>query len=568
MRMTVCTISRFAGIIAAVSAVAIAASCGKDPGNPDNPVTPKPVVVLTSEEQDSYVCELMARSIVLCILPDSPIAEVERVWEMIETIAGQPETKDFLEPPGVPERIRTLFDFDAAVEKTNAAHRATLLGVMYRCGLLGPAFRDQIYETLVKHSDIPDYCKVGSATFWSKFVKGDLDVAAVDIYHAVLSEYLLPAETPAQKVAEYMYDHNLRAIDMMRWCAASLVESGANIAFAIDGDQFTAGKPSASFIAGHGEALLKALEDNLASEVCVDAVNANLDLITSGLEKVIPTTQSLTEAFPDYSAAQIKLLGEELGQAVSAARNIQISDYALEWFALRAKNILDKVWLVDFRERTYEHSEDKTEIIFRWDTGDAYTFSYTKESKLILSGKCAISSKYISLAISYFMPDANDLLPRGIGITTEDIINIPYSTIDDGWGRTEMVNLWSDNKYQRSKLFALQVNHARITASDYFVDFGKGGGQKVVAVDENSYWYSGACAYGECEEWITISNTDNGFNIIAAENTTGLPRGGEIVIWATDIKAAAEAMQESPDLSYMEGLQSEYVIVTVTQAGR
>ena len=102
----------------------------------------------------------------------------------------------------------------------------------------------------------------------------------------------------------------------------------------------------------------------------------------------------------------------------------------------------------------------------------------------------------------------------------------------------------------------------------YLIDLGKEGGQVTLVFDHDTYKYFGAFADEQCNQWLTISRDGGNFVLTVTENTTGFARGGEIFIWVTDIQAAAEAMAASPDLTYMEGLLSNYVTVSISQAAR
>ena len=567
MREKTHAVTRIAGLLAAV-AIAACVACGKTPEE-DKPVVPDPVEVLTARQADECVTELMTRCAVLSILNGTGDEEAGKVWEMMVTLAGQPHNDDISPESGVWGRVKSLYDFEAAVAAAGALHRTVLLCVMAKCEALGGAFRDQIYEKIAAAAGVPDYCKVGSIKFWSLFSQGQLDMAAVNIYQAVYSEYTVRSGSYVQILADYMAANNLGAADLMRGCAAALIEAAGNAAFGYDNNLMDYDKPSCAIVRDHGQALINALGDGITSQVCVNAIDANLKLLADGLGKLkMPDSQSLME-MNAFSQARTKELQQDMEQAIASAGTCQMSDCAAAWFALRTKIILGESTQVPFADTVYENQDDQTEIYFRTNAGDAHTFRYVdREGRMLLEGKCAIGDAYISLRIDYSTPAASDLFPRKSQVALGDIINIPYNTLDDDWGGIQLVNLWCDSLDQNAKAFQIQFFHDDISVTPYLIDLGKEGGQVTLVFDHDTYKYFGAFADEQCNKWLTISRDGGNFVLTVTENTTGFARGGEIFIWVTDIQAAAEAMAASPDLTYMEGLLSNYVTVSISQAAR
>ena len=566
MKKTSHAVRRIAVYFAVLFAMSMAVSCEmiQNVIHNDDPNKSKEVEQLTEDQANEKLCELMSRSIVLGLLDNCPVEEVDQFWSLFETMAGQIETKGY---PGVWGQIKSLYDFDVAVMSTNEVHRATLIGVMSKCGETSKASRDQIYERIIKTPGVPDYCKVGSDKFWTKFSMGEFDRAAVNIYHAVISERLESGDTPAQRVANYMDYNNLREIDMMRKCAGTLIEAGANVIFAFGNDLIQNGKLAYDFVNVHGELVLQAVEGNLTSEKCIDVLNFNLKLLTKGLEEVIPTSQNLTEVLADLSAEQIKALQKEIEQTLRETGNYQLDDKALEWFEYRAKQILGLDWKVDFADKTFYNKDDLSEIIFHSNANQAYTFNYSdKDGNTLIEGKCSITQRYISVRVDVKAKGAEDLLPRGRTITLGDIISIPYRTYDDGWGGTEVIDMWSDGGEQYSKMFHLKVEHDPVTATPNPVNFEKDGGSQALTIDVNTFKFFGATPDKACKDWLTVSGASRtNVSLKASENKTGKARSGILYVWGTDIEAAAEAMRDDPDPIYVEGSQSGYVAVTVAQ---
>lgn len=568
MRENTHAMTCLARLLFAVLAAACVA-CEKTPQE-DKPVVPDPVEVLTQRQADERVALLAARCATLAILNGTTAAEAGKVWEDMVTLAGQPSNEYITPKSGVWGRVKSLYDFEAEVAATGALHRTVLLCVMARCEALGGASRDRIYETIAAATAVPDYCKVGSARFWDLFPQGKLDLAAVNIYQAVFSQLKSYSGAPAQKIADYMAANNLGPADLMRKCAASLIEAGGNAAFGYDNNLMEYDQPAGVFLNDHGQALLEALNGNITSEACANAIGANINLLAGGLETLkIPDSQSLMEMAADMSQTRTKELQQEMERALADAATCPISDCAAAWFALRTKIVLGEYTQVLFADTVYEAQNDQSEIYFRTDAGDAHTFRYTdREGRMLLEGKCAVGDAYLSLRVDYLTPEASGLLPRKSQIAVGDIVNIPYTTIDDDWGGIQMVYLWVDSRDQNAKAFVIQFSHESISVMPYLIDIGKEGGQIAVDFDHDTYKYFGAYADEQCNQWLTIARDNDNFVLTVTENTSGLPRGGEIFFWATDIKAAADAMAAGPDLSYMEGLRSTYVTASISQAAR
>ena len=187
-----------------------------------------------------------------------------------------------------------------------------------------------------------------------------------------------------------------------------------------------------------------------------------------------------------------------------------------------------------------------------------------------MEGKCAINKKHVSLRIDYMDDEAKDLLPRYRKVTLGDILSIPYSTYDDGWGNTREINLWNRDSEQREKSFVLRNEHGKISATPSPLNFEKEGGKNTVKLDINTYNYGGL-ADDDYKDWLTVAKgRGNTLEVTATESKTNRARTGILYAWATDVKAAADAVEKQQDISYVEGglSQSDYVAITVSQASR
>ena len=416
---------------------------------------------LSEEKASEYYSELVARSVVLGINPDAKCNDVDRMWELMRALAAEYERSG---TRGVWGQAKSLYDFTQAIKSGNATHRATLIGAMAKCGKMDKESRQQIWHQIMNAEDnygnpvLPREYRVDSDTFWEKFSKGEMDDVAVEVYHAVFAENVESKQTAAQEVAEYLLDNNLREVDMMLKCAGPLIEAGANVVFAFGDDLIQNGKLAYDFINLNGKVVLEAVNGNLTSETCIDALNNNLKLLTKGLEEIVPTSQDLAELLADLTADQIKALQKEIQQALNDAGNYQIDKFALENFVDHARGILGlDPFVIDFADKDFVNDNDQSVITFESIDGSKnYNLVYSdKNENVLLEAKCTVKKNVINVLVGY-IDSRCDLMPKG---TKEgDLVFMTYSqSFFDVAGNTTQLWMWYENKLNmRSKFFDLK----------------------------------------------------------------------------------------------------------------
>jgi len=516
---------------------------------------------LSEEKASEYYSELVARSVVLGINPDAKCNDVDRMWELMRALAAEYERSG---TRGVWGQAKSLYDFTQAIKSGNATHRATLIGAMAKCGKMDKESRQQIWHQIMNAEDnygnpvLPREYRVDSDTFWEKFSKGEMDDVAVEVYHAVFAENVESKQTAAQEVAEYLLDNNLREVDMMLKCAGPLIEAGANVVFAFGDDLIQNGKLAYDFINLNGKVVLEAVNGNLTSETCIDALNNNLKLLTKGLEEIVPTSQDLAELLADLTADQIKALQKEIQQALNDAGNYQIDKFALENFVDHARGILGlDPFVIDFADKDFVNDNDKSVITFESITGSKnYNLVYSdKNENVLLEAKCTIKKNVINVLVGY-IDSRCDLMPKG---TKEgDLVFMTYSqSFFDVAGNTTQLWMWYKNDLNmRSKFFDLKDDGPRVTWVDISPKI------RVTSLDKNGeftyygYFPSGHASHpysGFKAEDMTITRSGNTYTVVGKKVDSEDPTTVEEVTFTFTINGDKTPAIGSVDYSFKNG---------------
>jgi hypothetical protein len=421
-----------------------------DPTNPEKPSYP----TLTESEASADLAELMVRCMVLGADPTAECNDFGRLWELMETIYHQPETR------GVWSAATSVFKFKQALDNSRALYRAALLGAMVETDQLGPDARKSIWrsimdappygEGLTKMS-LPNEYRVGCEDFWKSFSLGEFDDASVFIFTAVTSHFNDSDKTPAQVVAEYLYDHNMREIDMMLTCAGPIIEQGCNVVFAAGGDLISWGQTAYDYVEKNGQVILQKCKGNLTGETYADAFNTNLKILIGGLEEIYPQSGDLAGVLADFTTDQIKAFNKALHEALTTAGATTLSPEDVTWFVSQVQDIVGFKKEPTFLNQAYFCKDDMSQLTIEGTQGHSYQFYYTdRHGNVLMEGMCAVDNKYISVRVDETSLNPScDLLPQE-GLSMGGIVNIPYYVMNEG-----TLVLWYQTRNHSSIYFSI-----------------------------------------------------------------------------------------------------------------
>lgn len=421
-----------------------------DPTNPEKPSYP----TLTESEASADLAELMVRCMVLGADPKAECNDFGRLWELMETIYHQPETR------GVWSAATSVFKFKQALDNSRALYRAALLGAMVETDQLGPDARKSIWrnimdappygEGLTKMS-LPNEYRVGCEDFWKSFSLGEFDDASVFIFTAVTSHFNDSEKTPGQVVAEFLYSHNMREIDMMLSCAGPIIEQGCNVVFAAGGDLISWGQTAYDYVEKNGQVILQKCKGNLTGETYADAFNTNLKILIGGLEEIYPQSGDLAGVLADFTTDQVKAFNKALHEALTTARATTLSPEDVTWFVSQVQDIVGFKKEPTFLNQAYFCKDDMSQLTIEGTQGHSYQFYYTdRHGNVLMEGMCAVDNKYISVRVDETSLNPScDLLPQE-GLSMGGIVNIPYYVMNEG-----TLVLWYQTRNHSSKYFSI-----------------------------------------------------------------------------------------------------------------
>lgn len=461
------TISKFQSIMMALCMALCLSACSESNNDePDGPVKPDPVVpdptnpekpsypTLTESEASADLAELMVRCMVLGADPKAECNDFGRLWELMETIYHQPETR------GVWSAAVSVFKFKQALDNSKALYRAALLGAMVETDQLGPDARKSIWRSIMdappygeglNKMSLPNEYRVGCEDFWKSFSLGEFDDASIFIFTAVTSHFNDSDKTPAQVVAEYLYDHNMREIDLMLASAGPIIEQGCNVVFAAGGDLISWGQTAYDYVEKNGQVILQKCKGNLTGETYADAFNTNLKILIGGLEEIYPQSGDLAGVLADFTTDQVKAFNKALHEALTTAGATTLSPEDVTWFVSQVQDIAGVKKEPTFLNQTYFCSDDMSQLTIEGTQGHSYQFYYTdRHGNVLMEGKCAVDNKYISVRVDETSLDKScDLLPQE-GLSKGGVVNIPYYVMDEA-----TLVLWYQTRDHSSKYFKL-----------------------------------------------------------------------------------------------------------------
>ncbi|MBQ7181004.1 MAG: hypothetical protein IJR87_06905, partial [Bacteroidaceae bacterium] len=423
----------------------------ENPENPENPTFP----TLTEEEASADLAELMVRCLMLGLDPKAECNDFGRLWILMETIYNQPETRG-----GVWSGAVSVFKFKQAIDNSRVLYRAALLGAMVETDQLGPEARKAIWRNIMDappygdgltKMSLPNEYRVGCEDFWKSFSLGEFDDASVFIFTAVTSHFADSDKTPGQVVAEYLYSHNMREIDLMLTSAGPIIEQGCNVVFASGDELISWGQTAYDYVEKNGQVIIQKCKGNLTGETYVDAFNTNLKILIGGLEEIYPQSGDLAGVLADFTTDQVKAFNKALHEAITTAGATTLSPEDVNWFVSQVQEIIGAKKDPTFLNQLYFCDDDMSQVIIETRDGHAYQFFYTdRHGNVLMEGKCAVDNKYISVRVDETSLDSNcDLLPKE-GLSKEGIVNIPYYQMDEG-----TLVLWYQTSSHRSKYFTI-----------------------------------------------------------------------------------------------------------------
>ena len=443
-------------ILFGLTMIACSESNNDEPDGPDGP-TPTPtnpdIPKLTEEEASVSLAELMVRCMVLGADPKAECNEFGRLWELMETIYHQPETR------GVWSGSISTFKFKQALDNSRVLYRAALLGGMVNSDQYGPEARRTIWRDIMdappygeglSKQFLPDEYRVGCDDFWMSFSLGEFDDAAVFIYTAVTSHFADSHKTSTQVVAEYLYDNNQREIDLMLTAAAPIIKEGCNVVFAAGDDLVSWGQTAYDFTEKNGKVVLQACKWNLTSEAYVDAMNTNLKLLINGLEEDFFQAGDLAGVLSDFTTDQIKAFNKAVQEAIDRAYGATLSPEDVTWFVSQVQDIVGVKREPTFLNQAYFCSDDMSQLTIEATQGHSYQFYYTdRHGNVLMEGKCAVDNKYISVSVDETSLDRScDLLPSEG--PTHGVVTIPYNIVSES-----TLALWWRSNNPKSKYFTI-----------------------------------------------------------------------------------------------------------------
>ena len=443
-------------ILFGLTMIACSESNNDEPDGPDGP-TPTPtnpdIPKLTEEEASVSLAELMVRCMVLGADPKAECNEFGRLWELMETIYHQPETR------GVWSGSISTFKFKQALDNSRVLYRAALLGGMVNSDQYGPEARRTIWRDIMdappygeglSKQFLPDEYRVGCDDFWKSFSLGEFDDAAVFIYTAVTSHFADSHKTSTQVVAEYLYDNNQREIDLMLTAAAPIIKEGCNVVFAAGDDLVSWGQTAYDFTEKNGKVVLQACKWNLTSEAYVDAMNTNLKLLINGLEEDFFQAGDLAGVLSDFTTDQIKAFNKAVQEAIDRAYGATLSPEDVTWFVSQVQDIVGVKREPTFLNQAYFCSDDMSQLTIEATQGHSYQFYYTdRHGNVLMEGKCAVDNKYISVSVDETSLDRScDLLPSEG--PTHGVVTIPYNIVSES-----TLALWWRSNNPKSKYFTI-----------------------------------------------------------------------------------------------------------------
>ena len=443
-------------ILFGLTMIACSESNNDEPDGPDGP-TPTPtnpdIPKLTEEEASVSLAELMVRCLVLGADPKAECNEFGRLWELMETIYHQPETR------GVWSGAISTFKFKQALDNSRVLYRAALLGGMVNSDQYGPEARRTIWRDIMdappygeglSKQFLPDEYRVGCDDFWKSFSLGEFDDAAVFIYTAVTSHFADSHKTSTQVVAEYLYDNNQREIDLMLTAASPIIKEGCNVVFAAGDDLVSWGQTAYDFTEKNGKVVLQACKWNLTSEAYVDAMNTNLKLLINGLEEDFFQAGDLAGVLADFTTDQIKAFNKAVQEAIDRAYGATLSPEDVTWFVSQVQDIVGVKREPTFLNQAYFCSDDMSQLTIEATQGHAYEFIYTdRHGNVLMEGKCAVDNKYISVSVDETSLDRScDLLPSEG--PTHGVVTIPYNIVSES-----TLALWWRSNNPKSKYFTI-----------------------------------------------------------------------------------------------------------------
>ena len=453
-------ISKFQSIMMALCMALCLGACSEskndEPDGPDGP-TPTPtnpdIPKLTEEEASVSLAELMVRCMVLGADPKAECNDFDRLWELMETIYHQPETR------GVWSGAISTFKFKQALDNSRVLYRAALLGGMVNSNQYGPEARRTIWRDIMdappygeglRKQFLPNEYRVGCDDFWKSFSLGEFDDAAVFIYTAVTSHFADSHKTSTQVVAEYLYNNNQREIDLMLTAAAPIIKEGCNVVFAAGDDLISWGQTAYDFTEKNGKVVLQACKWNLTSEAYVDAMNTNLKLLINGLEEDFFQAGDLAGVLADFTTDQIKAFNKAVQEAIDRAYGSTLSPEDVGWFVSQVQDIIGVKKEPPFLNQAYFCSDDMSQLTIEATQGHSYEFIYTdRHGNVLMEGKCAVDNKYISVSVDETSLDRScDLLPSEGPI--HGIVTIPYNIVSES-----TLALWWRSSNPKSKFFTI-----------------------------------------------------------------------------------------------------------------
>ena len=531
-----------------------------DNGGGKTPKLPDTNVVLSEEDGLNFFSEFVARSVMHGIAPDAACNDVTRYWQLAELLANQPTTAS---TRGVWSGILAAYNFKKTVDGAKATHRATLIGAMAECGKMDKKSREQIWHQIMNAKQnnnkpvLDDKYRMGCDEFWEKFSKGEMDDAAIQIYHAVFAENVESKQTAAQQVAEYLLDNNLREIDMTLKCAGPLISAGADVVFALGDDLIQYGKLAYDFVETNGGFVLQAVDGNLTSEKFIDTMNFNLKLLTKGLEEIVPTSQDLTEVLSDLTAEQIKALQKEIQAVLDDNIGMQLSKSDLTWFTQRAKDILHIDWKPKFLDQEYVNDLYELTISIESPSGKGcYTFYCTdKNENVLLEGRCALSPTTITIYVTDIEKGCERILPKRGKVDVGDMLFIPYYDIGFNSDNVDMIELWYNSDEQSSIFFSLKKEtDAEVSPTE--LTFEAEGGDQEAKITAPGFSHFGVSVDKTYSSWLSAALAKGGkVTVTAQANTTSEERTGYVKcyvaknaeapesewVWLTPIKVTQKA---------------------------
>ena len=471
------TISKFQSIMMALCMALCLSACSESNNDePDGPVKPDPVVpdptnpekpsypTLTESEASADLAELMVRCMVLGADPTAECNDFGRLWELMETIYHQPETR------GVWSGATSTFKFKQALDNSRVIYRAALLGAMSQTDQIGPDARKAIWRDIMDAPPygeglgkqfLPENYRVGCNDFWKSFSLGEFDDASIFIFTAVTSHFADSNKTSSQVVAEYLYNNGMREIDLMLTAAAPIIKEGCNVVFAAGDDLVSWGQTAYDFTNHNGKVVLQACKWNLTSEAYVDAMNTNLKILTNGLEDVFFQSGDLAGVLSDFTAEQIKAFNKAVQEAIDRASGATLSPEDVGWFVSQVQEIIGIKTEPPFLNQTFFNENDMSQLTIEAQQGHAYEFIYTdRHGNVLMEGKCAIDNKYISVRVDETNLDRScDLLPSEG--PTAGIVTIPYYIMSEG-----TLVLWYKSNSPKAKYFTIMNDKLTETLFD------------------------------------------------------------------------------------------------------